>query len=72
MFCISARDAHKMEGRFRSEKGNVFSSIEHTQILQLRQHVHSLTGGSEPAMRAHSALLRVLLIAPRKVWWLQS
>lgn len=42
---MSSRDAHKLEGRFRSEKGSIFNSVEHTEILQLRQHVHSLTGG---------------------------
>ena len=54
VFCISSRDAHKLEGRFRSEKGCIFSSLLHTEVLQLRQHVHSLTG--EHSARFHSGL----------------
>lgn len=50
VFCVSSRDAHKLERRFRSEKGNIFTSLEHTEILQLRQHVHSLTGNPSPLL----------------------
>lgn len=51
VFCVSSCDAHKLEGRFRSEKGNIFGSIEHTEILQLRQHVHGLTGVPTPDLQ---------------------
>ena len=60
VFCISSRDAHKLEGRFRSEKGSIFSSLLHTEILQLRQHVHSLTGEHSP--RLYSNLSRRLSV----------
>ena len=40
---MSSRDNHKLEGRLRNEKKSTFSKVEHTEIQQLRSHVHELT-----------------------------
>ncbi|KAK9813950.1 hypothetical protein WJX73_006361 [Symbiochloris irregularis] len=62
VFCVSSRDAHKLEKRFKKEKGNIFTALEHTEILQLRQHVHSLTEvGRQHAAKVLSSRLSQFL-----------
>ena len=45
VFCVSARDCHRIEGRLPSEnKKATFSAVKDTQLPELRAHVHTLTG----------------------------
>ena len=47
VFCVSARDCHRIEGRLPSEsKKATFSTVRNTQLPELRAHVHALTGES--------------------------
>ena len=45
VFCVSARDCHRIEGRLPAEsKKATFSVVKHTEVPDLRAHVHHLTG----------------------------
>ncbi|KAK9844653.1 hypothetical protein WJX74_005184 [Apatococcus lobatus] len=55
VFCVSARDCHKLEGRLRSEKKSTFNKVEHTEIQQLRGHIHELTEGGRLFAARHLA-----------------
>ena len=45
MFCVSAKDCQRIEGR-TSKDGfpSAFTKIEYTEMPQLRKHVHHVTG----------------------------
>ena len=61
MFCVSARDCHRIEGRLRAEsKQATFSSVKQTEVPELRLHVHALTGAAYVMMLLLSLLLKQL------------
>lgn len=45
VFCVSAKDCQRLEGR-TSKDGppSTFTKLEHTEMPQLRAHVHHVTG----------------------------
>ena len=45
VFCVSAKDCQRLEGR-TSKDGppSAFTKLEHTEVPQLRVHIHHLTG----------------------------
>ena len=45
VFCVSAKDCQRLEGR-TSKDGppSAFTKLEYTEMPQLRQHVHHVTG----------------------------
>ena len=47
VFCVSAKDCQRLEGR-TSKDGppSAFTKLEHTEVPQLREHIHHLTGKS--------------------------
>lgn len=52
VFCISARDAQRLEGRFKKDgKPSAFSRLDHTEVPSLRDHVHDVAKKG----RVHSA-----------------
>jgi hypothetical protein len=49
VFCVSAKDCQRLEGR-TSKDGppSAFTKLEHTELPQLRAHVHHVTGRVMP------------------------
>ncbi len=59
VFCVSAKDCQRLEGR-TSKDGppSAFTKLEHTELPQLRAHVHHVTGRlMPPTIVTHVALL---------------
>ena len=45
VFCVSAKDCQRLEGRTSRDGAPVaFTKVDHTEIPQLRAHIHHLTG----------------------------
>jgi hypothetical protein len=64
VFCVSAKDCQRLEGR-TSKDGplSAFTKLEHTELPQLRAHVHHVTGRMLPAtVVTHVALTMCTLL----------
>ena len=70
VFCVSAKDCQRLEGR-TSKDGppSAFTKLEFTEMPQLRQHVHHVTGKLAFGLTLiHAHTLTCILTRLRNRW----